>query len=190
MRIDLTDGYYLSPIRDGDQDAYLEHFADEETTDRLLLVPFPYTKDDAETWVKSRQEAARIEPHETHFALRRADGFLIGGIGLRLNEGPHAAHRAELGYWLARDYRNRGLITTAVGEITRYGFSRLRLTRIEATTCGGNAASQRVLEKARFAFEGVLRGYHRKNGRSIDVRMYACLAPEKPDSSTTSQGAN
>lgn len=185
MRLELHDGFYLGPIQNGDQSAYVEHFADKETVDRLLMLPFPYTQEDAEAWVQSRMEAARTQPIENHFAVRRADGFLVGGIGLILN-GARDAHRAEIGYWLARDYRNRGLTTAAVKAVTQYGFEQLNLMRIEATAFVGNTASQRVLEKAGFACEGVLKGYHRKQGRPIDVRMYARLAPEAPDSSTTS----
>jgi ribosomal-protein-alanine N-acetyltransferase len=183
MRIELRDGFYLGPVRDGDQSAYLEHFADKDTADRLLMMPFPYTQEDAQSWVQARINASRTRPMESHFAVRRPDGFLVGGIGLILN-GVRGAHRAEIGYWLAREYRNRGLITVAVKTVTQYGFEQLNLTRIEATAFVKNTASQRVLEKAGFACEGVLKGYHRKHGRPIDVCMYARLAPESPESST------
>ncbi len=183
MRLELRDGFHLSPIRDGDQSAFVEHLADKETVDRLLMLPFPYTHEDAQAWVQARLAASRTQPRESHFAVRRADGFLVGGIGFILN-GARGAHRAEIGYWLAREYRNRGLITAAVKAVTQYGFEQLELTRIEATAFVGNAASERVLEKAGFSCEGILRGYHRKHGQPIDVRMYARLAQEAPDSST------
>ena len=189
MRIELHDGFYLSPIREGDQSAYLEHFADKDTVDRLLLIPFPYTAEDAESWVRARVDATRTQSLESHFAVRRPDDLLVGGVGLMLNS-PRAAHRAEIGYWLAQDYRNRGLIAIAVEAVAQYGFERLNLTRIEAMAFVGNPASQRVLEKAGFTREGVLRGYHRKHGLPIDVSMYARLAPETPDASTTPSGDN
>lgn len=41
-----------------------------------------------------------------------------------------------------------------------------------------NTASCRVLEKAGFQYEGTLRNNAVKNGRVIDMRMYALLSPQ------------
>jgi ribosomal-protein-alanine N-acetyltransferase len=175
MRIELHDGFHLSPVRDGDQAAYVEHFSDKDTTDRLLAIPYPYTAEDAEDWVRLHVDAACKEPRPSHFALRRADGFLIGGIGLQLNSGA-ARHRAELGYWIAKDYRGRGLTTAAVRALARYAFQDLGLRRIEATSFSHNLASHRVLEKAGFTREGFLAAYHIKDGILIDAYMFAIVA--------------
>ena len=178
MRIDLHDGFHLSPVRDGDQPALIEHLNDKDTTDCLLVIPYPYTQEHADFWINSRMEAARNEPRPSYFALRRADGFLIGGIGLRLN-GDTGRHRAELGYWISKDYRGRGLTTAAVHAISLYGFRDLGLRRIEATSFAHNLASHRVLEKAGYTREGFLAAYHIKNGALIDAYMFALIAPGK-----------
>ena len=175
VRIELHDGFHLSPIRDGDQAAYVEHFRDKGTTDWLLKVPYPYTAQDADSWVNLRLKAALAEPTPANFAFRRADGFLIGGIGLVLNRDL-APHRAELGYWIAQDYRGRGLATAAVRGVVAYAFGNLGLKRIEATTFIGNFASHRVLEKAGFTREGLLQAYHLKDGILIDAFMFAIVA--------------
>ena len=174
MRIDLQDGFYLSPVRNGDQAAYVEHFGDKDTTDRLLKITYPYTEKDAEAWVRFRLDAAQKQDHETSFALRRPDGFLVGGAGLVLNGG-FAAHRAEIGYWVAKDYRGRGLATAAVNALIHYAFQDLKLRRIEATAFPHNPASHRVLEKAGFKREGILAGFHLKKGELLDACMYALV---------------
>jgi len=174
IRIDLHDGFYLSPVQDGDQSAYLKHFADKDTADRLLKIPYPYTKEDAEKWVRYCVDSAQTAPHVTTFALRRADGFLIGGAGLVLNTGT-SAHRGEIGYWVSKNYRGRGLATAAVKALSHYGFEDLGLRRLEATAFPHNAASHRVLERAGFTREGELKGYHCKNGVLIDACMYALV---------------
>lgn len=178
MRIDLGDGFHLTPVRDGDQAAYVEHFADKGITDFMLLIPCPYTKDDAEFWVRLCRERQKEQPHPTEFALRRADGFLIGAIGVMLHEGK-GAHRGELGYWLAKAYRGQGLMTRAVRAVAAYGFETLGLKRIEATAFVHNPASQRVLERAGFVREGTLAGWHQKGGKLIDAVMFAIVAPSR-----------
>jgi ribosomal-protein-alanine N-acetyltransferase len=181
-RFDLHDGFHLSPIRDGDQAAYLEHFRDKETTDHLLLVPYPYTEQDANAWVLTRLEAALEQPRETQFALRRHDGFLIGGIGFMLGKGV-SAHRGELGYWVAKDYRRRGLAAAAIEAIIAYAFRDVGLRRLQAWVFVHNAASQRVLERAGFRREGLLQGYHLKNEVLLDTIIYGLLDPHSASTS-------
>ncbi|WP_244615443.1 GNAT family N-acetyltransferase [Rhizobium rhododendri] len=48
-------------------------------------------------------------------------------------------------------------MTEAVEAVTRCGFTDFSLNRIEAWTLPGNVASDRVLEKAGFCYEGTLR---------------------------------
>ena len=79
--------------------------------------------------------------------------------------------RAELSYWVAKPYRNKGYVTEAVSAIIRYGFSDLSLIRIQAYHSVDNPASGRVLEKAGMMYEGTLRLY---NGRS-DEKMYSII---------------
>jgi ribosomal-protein-alanine N-acetyltransferase len=174
MRIDLHDGFYLSPVRDGDEAAYVEHFRDKDTTDRLVKIPYPYTDKDAEFWVRFCVDAENKNNRPNHFAIRRADGFLVGGIGLQLG-AVTSAHRAELGYWLAKDYRGRGLASASVSEVVRFAFEKFGLRRVEATAAIHNVPSHRVLEKAGFTREGFLAHYHIKNGELIDVYLFSIL---------------
>ncbi len=149
---------------------------DKSLTDDLLRIPYPYTEKDAEFWVRhcTNLESKIGRPH--HFAFRRGDGFLIGGIGLFVGNNT-AAHRGELGYWLTKEYRGLGLATTGAQAIVRFGFAELGLKRIEATAAAHNVRSQQVLERAGFTREGFLQGYHLKDGNLIDVYLFSMLAP-------------
>ena len=51
IRLEVVDGFYLSPIVRADKTAYLEHFADPEIAQNLLAIPFPYTEADADWWL-------------------------------------------------------------------------------------------------------------------------------------------
>ena len=176
MHIDLHDGFHISEVRDGDQAAYVTHFLDRSLTDALLRIPYPYTEKDAEFWVRHCAELEVKKGHPQHFAFRRGDGHLIGGIGLVVGSGT-SAHRAELGYWLVKDYRGLGLATVGAQAICRFGFGKLGLKRIEATVEAHNTRSQQVLERAGFTREGFLKGYHIKDGNLIDVYLFSILAP-------------
>jgi ribosomal-protein-alanine N-acetyltransferase len=111
------------------------------------------------------------------------DDRVMGTIGFPFIDPE--ARRAEIGYEVAPEYWGRGLATEAVRRLATYGFEELGLNRIEATTSLGNAASIRVLDKAGFTEEGVLREYRYWRGGFHDLRMFSLLRREyqaPPDS--------
>ena len=67
--------------------------------------------------------------------------------------------RATLGYWVAAEFRGRGLATRAVAAVAELAFGELGLHRLEAATLVDNVASQRVLEKNGFARIGLAPRY-------------------------------
>jgi [ribosomal protein S5]-alanine N-acetyltransferase len=131
--------------------------------------PYPYTTADAEGWLKI---ALSTKP-ETHFAIATSKE-LIGGIGLMLQSD--VSHRsAEMGYWLGEAYWGKGIATAAVKAFTPWSFEQFHLLRVYATIFDSNPASVRVLEKAGFTFEGRLRKHVVKEGRVMDMLMYAVV---------------
>jgi ribosomal-protein-alanine N-acetyltransferase len=83
--------------------------------------------------------------------VHKAIGKMIGTAGLRWNEREEAP---ELGFAIAREYWNRGLMTEAVHRILRYGFEDLKLERVVAKHASTNPGSGRVLAKAGMHCEG------------------------------------
>jgi ribosomal-protein-alanine N-acetyltransferase len=134
------------------------------------VFPHPYTIDDARWWI----EHASQEDPEQSFAIASAVEP-IGGIGLMFGDDVHR-HNAELGYWLAEPFWGRGIMTGAVCAFTEYAFKKFPLNRIYAEPFARNLASVRVLEKAGFLREGVLRASVVKDGTILDQIVYARLA--------------
>jgi len=65
-----------------------------------------------------------------------------------------ALRGAHIGYWIDRNFANKGFTTQAVKLLSGFGFSELGLHRIEINVRPENAASCRVAEKAGFIAEG------------------------------------
>ncbi len=137
--------------------------------------PYPYRRRDAARWV----EAALAQEEETHFAIATA-AELIGGVGLQLQSDVHRKS-AELGYWLGEPFWGRGIATLAVRAMVDYAFDHFDLVRLYAHVFAGNPASERVLQKAGFVHEGVLRRSVFKNGRCLDQSLYALVRDGTPD---------
>jgi [ribosomal protein S5]-alanine N-acetyltransferase len=83
--------------------------------------------------------------------LRGADRPL-GMIDARLQGG-----KVEVGYVLARPYWSRGYMTEALRAVAAWALSQPDVFRVWATCDLDNAPSARVLEKAGFQYEGILR---------------------------------
>jgi len=104
-----------------------------------------------------------------------ADGHIQGGGTLHHFDWEHG--QAEIGYWLFTHTRGRGTATKTARFLAEYGFS-LGLQRIEARVFAGNSASERVLERAGFTREGVIRSMPRRAGGRADQTLYSLLPGE------------
>ncbi|MFT7871019.1 MULTISPECIES: GNAT family N-acetyltransferase [Amycolatopsis] len=74
-----------------------------------------YTAEDGAEFLRTtRQNWASGETHD--FAIR-VDGSIAGAVGVMAREGG-----VEIGYWLAREFVGRGLVTRAVTLLTEEAF--------------------------------------------------------------------
>jgi RimJ/RimL family protein N-acetyltransferase len=170
MRITVNETFSLSEIRLADTAAFVEHLNDREIYERTLRIPFPYTEADADKFLEIARSASEQYGQPVHFALRGADEFMVGACGF---DGLVPGHRAELGYWLARPFRGRGIMTATVAAARDFALNQWKLVRITAHVFSFNTASARVLEKNGFVCEGLGRKQFLKDGQFIDAATYA-----------------
>lgn len=134
-------------------------------------LPYPYTEKDAEEYISAMLSANRTETFA--FAVT-GDGQVIGSIGVFRCNNIHF-RTAELGYYIGEPYWGQGFGTSAVRQACGYVFQHTDILRIFAEPFSRNAASCRVLEKAGFQCEGILRSNAVKNGKVLDMKMYSLI---------------
>ncbi|MEO8066351.1 MAG: GNAT family N-acetyltransferase [Flavobacteriales bacterium] len=160
--------FELRPFRMEDLPALVKHANDPGVAANLTdAFPHPFTEESGRSFLA---EAMKSLP------LRRCidiDGEACGAIGL--HPKPDLWRRnMELGYWLAREHRDRGFMTEAIKRMVVIGFDTFPdVDRIYATPFGSNLASQRALEKAGFQLEAKLIGTLIKLGKKEDELIYA-----------------
>lgn len=143
----------------------------KEIADGIASIPHPYPHGGAAEWI-----ASAIERDQPRFAIvRREDGVLVGGIGLRV-EPEH--RRAEVGYFVGVEHWGRGYATEALRGVLEHAFGHLALNRVYAHHFVRNAASGRVLEKAGFQREGVRRRHTLVRGEYLDSVAYGIVRDE------------
>lgn len=134
-------------------------------------LPFPYTEKDAIEFITAMLSA---DKNDTFSFAITVDDKVIGSIGV-FRQGNIHRLTAELGYYIAEEYWGKGIMTDAVKQVCKYVFRCSDIIRIFAEPFAHNTASCRVLEKAGFEFEGVLRHNAVKNGKVLDMKMYALI---------------
>jgi [ribosomal protein S5]-alanine N-acetyltransferase len=141
--------------------------------------PHPYTEVDAELWL----EIAASPGASIQLAIE-VEGHPAGGIGAIAGEGIYAS-TAQFGYWLGEAYWGRGIATAAATALaSRIGGEGL-FARLEAQVFEWNPASMRVLEKAGFRRDAVLRCAATKDGQLIDTVLYSRVFPEAAEARRT-----
>jgi [ribosomal protein S5]-alanine N-acetyltransferase len=128
------------------------------------IFPHPYTLADAYEWIKFAQNQPLTFTIEV-------GGKAVGGIGVLFKEDVYR-HNAEIGYWLSEDYWGKGIITKAINEVVELTFDSTNIHRIYAGVFEYNIASMRVLEKAGFEKEAILKQSIAKEGKLYDEHIY------------------
>jgi ribosomal-protein-alanine N-acetyltransferase len=158
-----------------------EEWAALRDTSRDFLTPWePTWPDDDVTRgafrrrIKRYAEDLRSDQGYAFLITRYSDGALVGGLTLA-NIRRGVAQAGSVGYWMGQPFIRQGYMTAAVRAVIPFGFTSLRLHRIEAACIPTNNGSIRLLEKTGFVREGFAREYLCINGTWQDHLLYARL---------------
>jgi RimJ/RimL family protein N-acetyltransferase len=142
----------LRPQVQSDADAFFPYVADPELSKMVSWAPHTAI-DETREWLRSGAE--KVAAGTDMIWTIEHEGAPVGCIGLhgitwamrtlRLD-------RAEMGYWIARPFWRKGLMTEAATAATRWAFETLGLHKVTITCFDGNVGSQRVIEKVGYRF--------------------------------------
>jgi RimJ/RimL family protein N-acetyltransferase len=155
--------------------ASLVHHANNANVSRYLRdrFPHPYTRKDGRAFLAS---ASGFGSDDTRFAIE-VEGEAAGGIGVIIGTDVER-FSGEVGYWLGEPYWGRGIVSEALTMFSEDVFQRLNLLRLFAVASAPNVASARVLEKAGYQQEAVMRSAAVKFGQPNDQLLFARINPQ------------
>ena len=135
------------------------------------LFPHPYFEKDAREFIsrtnsETPRKAFAIANIEEAFGVV---GYIPGRDVYRFS--------AEIGYWIGEPFWGQGIMTSVVEVFSEYLFSTFPFNRLFACIFSSNPASGRVLERAGFTREAVIKAHVVKNGELLDEHMYSRLRP-------------
>jgi RimJ/RimL family protein N-acetyltransferase len=165
-------GFLLRPWSPDDAPVVAEACTDPVIQQFITAMPRPYTLEHAKSFIARAAEnltegtaigMAICEPEH-----RQA----IGSITLHTGSPRHW----HIGYWLAPEWRNRGVTSAAVRAFSRWAFDAYGdLMRLSLYTLPDNLASQRVAARTGFTREGLLRQWDHSAGFAEDVVMFSLV---------------
>jgi RimJ/RimL family protein N-acetyltransferase len=108
---------------------------------------------------------------------------LIGGTGLHTRLGDR---QLEIGYWIHKDFINKGLVTESTAALVKVAFEVIHVHRVEIHCDPGNQTSASIPRKLGFTHEGTLRQKTPFLDRWSDSMVWGLLEEEYPSSPSAS----
>lgn len=136
-----------------------------------------YTEDAQLRKILESMQLMRVNREYSFGIYTKGRHQLIGHISLyAIKKLPYSS--AFIGYSIDERFTRKGIASEAVNHLVRFGFNELNLHRIEAYVSPKNIGSIKVLERANFVREGLLRKLLYINGVWEDHYMYSILKEE------------
>jgi RimJ/RimL family protein N-acetyltransferase len=156
-----------------DVDGILPAFTDPELREAGNLPAF-----DRDGLVASLRELPVLAERGRLLALAAVDaetGDVLGGGTLHHLDAERRI--VEIGYFVLPHGRGRGVATAIARVLADHAFS-IGIERVAAYVNVGNIASERVVERAGFTREGVVRSMPKPDGRRVDKTLFSLLPGE------------
>lgn len=146
-----TERLILREWQDSDIDDLVEGLNNLNVSKWLAFVPYPYTKDDAKTYIDRTKNSKDYE-----FAIElKGENKVIGNVTLSGISQIHGT--AGGGIWLNEKYQGMGYGIEAFNKRIDFAFNELKLRRLENGYFEGNEASKHMQEKLGYKSEGIRR---------------------------------
>jgi ribosomal-protein-alanine N-acetyltransferase len=173
-----TERLELRAVQSGDGSFYHQLLSVAEVT-RFSDLPDSGTRPQADRFVDWMSKLFSSGSGCAWVIQKRSTGTPLGAI--RINRIHKRWRWGEIGYESHPEFWGCGLMTEAVRAVVACGHGHFKLNRMEAWALPGNDASDRVLVKAGFNYEGTLRQKAWFKSACHDFRMFGRVAADPID---------
>lgn len=171
-----TERITLRPFVNEDVEALFEYAKNPNVT-RYTLWDAHRTTADTVTFIRDYAVLRYLEGMPEPYAITLNPApEPVGSCGCFWAAQPHLT--MELGYWIGEPFWGKGYVVEACRAVLNLAFAEFAPERMQARVIDGNVASERVLQKLGFRYEGTLRRSLLRRGNLEDVRMYSLLRGE------------
>jgi ribosomal-protein-alanine N-acetyltransferase len=146
-----------------------KYMAWEAHTDKLQTINF----------IKAEIERRKADEGIT-WVIMMNDEFcgIVSLIGLIRTHRALTYDKAELAYWLSRNFQGKGIMTEAANRVLEFGFNDLKLHKICVSHFSANEASEKLIKRLGFRFVGEQIEEYQKNGIWYNQKNYELIEKE------------
>ncbi len=179
MQAAFTDGKILLRPYTKDDAVLLYEAAKECLPDANKWMPWchdDYALLESEMWISSSREKWDAGEEYNFVIIDAITGKFLGGVGLNRLDREYGI--ANLGYWVRKIDRNRGIAAAAARLAAVFGIRELGFGRIEIVVAVDNHASRQTALKSGAKFEAILRKRLAYLGVAHDAVIYSFIADD------------
>ncbi|PIN89616.1 hypothetical protein COU60_03330 [Candidatus Pacearchaeota archaeon CG10_big_fil_rev_8_21_14_0_10_34_76] len=170
----------LRPPKKSDWKDIVEGAGNIEVSKNLSLVPHPYTKKDAQKWIKGtiKKWKKKDKKDITFFIELKSERKIIGVTSIHNIDMKDK--KATTGSWLNKKYWRKGYMTEAKIPVLDFAFNKIGLKKIETEAFVENISSNGMSKKLGFKKEGLLRKttVSKATGKVHDANTYGLMKEE------------
>jgi ribosomal-protein-serine acetyltransferase len=165
----------IRPFAEGDVAAFVEAVHESVKTVGVWM-PWcvaTYSEADARLWFAQCLANLRANTAYDLGIFSSTGAELYGGISINQINVNHKM--GNIGYWVRQSHQGKGIATRAVRCIAGYGFSQLKLTRLEIVAAEKNLPSRAVAQKVGAVLECIAPNRLVVKQRAIAAAVYSML---------------
>jgi ribosomal-protein-alanine N-acetyltransferase len=173
-----TERLVLRPLTPDDVEAIWPDISDPEISRQMA---WEVHTDRSQTIEFLKNEVARRESGKGITWAVFKDGAFCGIFSLIGLVRKHRAliyNKAELAYWVGRNYQRQGIMTEAGQRVLRFAFAELKLHKLFVSHFSNNLASENLIKRLGFRYVGEQLEEFQKDGVWHNHKLYELLDSE------------
>jgi Acetyltransferases, including N-acetylases of ribosomal proteins len=171
-----TERLLLRPFRYTDDDDMLAYWISDQKIQSLYSEPTYTTKEEVRELLEKYISSYEKADYYRWAIIEKESNICIGQIAIFLVNDKN--HFCEIEYALGSKFHRKGFATEAVKAILKFSFNEVNFHKVQVCHKEGNIASQGVIKKCNFTYEGTLRDFFYVDGKYIDRLYYSLLKEE------------
>lgn len=164
------------PFSYTDDEDMLAYWISDPKIQFMYSEPIYTTKEEVKSLLDKYINAYNREDYYRWAIIEKVSKRCIGQIAIFLVDNKN--HFCEIEYCLGSKFHRKGYMTEAVDTILEFAFSKVNFHKVQVCHKESNIASQGVIKKCNFTYEGTLRDFFFMDGTYVSRLYYSMLQSE------------